>query len=110
MEQEQFRFEIVPLGGLVKKEDRIRRLVPLFEQGRLYLPYHKELEHVNFEGRIYFPVNNFMDEYDKFPYSAHDDLIDAMARIIDAELKVRMPSSDDSRNRVKQYKHSVFGR
>ncbi len=110
MEQEQFRFEIVPLGGLVKKEDRIRRLVPLFEQGRLYLPYHKELEHVNFEGRIYFPVNNFMDEYDKFPYSAHDDLIDAMARIIDAELKVRMPSSDDSRNRVKQYKQSVFGR
>jgi phage terminase large subunit-like protein len=37
-EQENYRFPIFPLGGKVGKEDRIRALVPLFEQMRIFLP------------------------------------------------------------------------
>ena len=36
MEQENYRFSIEALGGSTRKEDRIKRLVPLFEQGRIF--------------------------------------------------------------------------
>jgi hypothetical protein len=35
MERENYRFEITELGGVMAKNDRIRRLIPWFEQGRL---------------------------------------------------------------------------
>ena len=36
--ERNYRFRIQPLGGTTSKEDRIRRLLPLFEQGRIILP------------------------------------------------------------------------
>jgi predicted phage terminase large subunit-like protein len=36
--RENYRFEIVPVGGQTPKNDRIKRLVPHFEQGRFYFP------------------------------------------------------------------------
>jgi phage terminase large subunit-like protein len=36
MDKENYRFSITALGGTMAKEDRIKRLVPLFESGRIY--------------------------------------------------------------------------
>jgi phage terminase large subunit-like protein len=37
-EERNYRFTIRPVGGTMGKADRIRRLLPLFEQGRIILP------------------------------------------------------------------------
>jgi len=38
MESRSYRFRITEVGGATKKEDRIRRLVPLFEHGKMWFP------------------------------------------------------------------------
>lgn len=79
-ERQQHRFRIVELGGGVKKEDRIRRLIPLFETGRMWFP--KSLNKVCSDGVSRDLVNDFIEqEYLSFPVSAHDDAIDCLARI-----------------------------
>jgi predicted phage terminase large subunit-like protein len=92
MARENYRFRIVPVGGQVKKEDRIRKLVPLFESERIYIP----------ESCIYRTVNNEMhdltrcfieEEYKLFPFSVHDDMLDCMARVVDVQ--VSAPDSVD---------------
>jgi hypothetical protein len=37
--ERNFRFRIQSLGGTMSKEDRIRRLMTLFEQGKIALPH-----------------------------------------------------------------------
>ena len=83
MERRHYRFEITEVGGAQPKEDRIKRLVPYFEQGRIYLP--DKLERKNYEGKTYDAVEAFIeDEYLAFPVCLHDDMLDMMARIFDA--------------------------
>ncbi len=85
MEREKYRFEIVELGGQVEKHDRIRRLIPIFEQHRVYMP--GRLLKMNEEGEMYDFVQIFKDqEYGAFPVAAHDDMLDAASRILDADL------------------------
>ena len=90
-EEEQRReglyFAITPLGGKTPKVDRIRSLVPLFETGRFWLP-----DRLYRAGRDL--VAEFIeDEYNTFPFSAHDDMLDCMARIRSPELEARPPAS-----------------
>lgn len=87
--RENYRFEIVELGGSMPKNDRIRRLIPLFEQGRFYLPNH--IRQVDYEARGYDLVEQFVEEYKAFPVSTHDDILDAAARICDEAMMVRAP-------------------
>ncbi len=90
MEQENYRFEIIELGGQMAKEDRIRRLVPIFEQGGFYLPEH--LPFVNYEGKRLDYVDLFVnEEYLAFPVSGHDDMLDTSARITDPALNAVFP-------------------
>lgn len=89
-EQENYRFNITPLGGGMAKEDRIRRLVPPFEQFRVWLP--KSLGFVNYEGRRVDLVRSFIDdEFTSFPVSVHDDMLDCMARIVEPNLDAKFP-------------------
>jgi phage terminase large subunit-like protein len=89
---ENYRFEIVELGGKLSKEDRIRRLIPIFESGRFYLP--KSLWRVNLEGRREDLVAAFVEqEYKPFPVAVHDDFFDAISRICDAEVGTTWPSA-----------------
>jgi predicted phage terminase large subunit-like protein len=82
MAQENYRFDIQEVGGQVAKPDRIRRLIPIFEAGRFYLP--ETLWKVDYEGRHVDLVQAFLnDEYRPFPVGLHDDLFDAMSRIWD---------------------------
>lgn len=89
-EQENYRFNIIELGGSMAKEDRIRRLVPIYEQGRFYLPeylwfYDHESKRIDF-------VNTFIqNEFVSFPVCTHDDMLDCMARITDENLGATFP-------------------
>lgn len=81
-EQENYRFPVYPLGGNVGKEDRIRAMVPVFEQGRVFLP--SVCIRKNSEGRTVDLTKVFVqEEYLTFPVGAHDDMMDALSRILD---------------------------
>lgn len=82
MERDEYRFQITEVGGSMPKDDRIRRLIPYFEQGRVWMP--STLWKRDYEGKQYDFVNAFIeDEYKAYPVCAHDDLLDALARMFD---------------------------
>ncbi|BFR47907.1 phage terminase large subunit [Nitratidesulfovibrio sp. HK-II] len=93
-ERRNYRFDITPLGGPMPKKDRIRRLVPEFEQGRMLLPHH--LPFMDAEGKRRDLAREFVDEeYLAFPVSRHDDMLDCLARILDPDLGAEFPALDD---------------
>ena len=88
--QENYRFDITSLGGTMPKVDRIRRLIPWFEQGRIYL--HPKLTKTNYEGREVDLTKAFVEEeYLAFPVAVHDDMLDALARFLDEDLPIAWP-------------------
>jgi predicted phage terminase large subunit-like protein len=94
-EQHNYRFEIMPLGGRMPKNDRIRKLVPVFETGRFWIP-HRLLYRDN-EGALRDFIKEFLgEEYNSFPVSTHDDMLDCMARILDPTLDAKFPELSDT--------------
>lgn len=90
MEELNYQFDITPLGGQVRKEDRIKRLVPIFEQGRFLLP--NNLIFTDHEDKAVDFVKTFIDEeYEPFPLVKHDDMLDDIARILDPDLMAEFP-------------------
>jgi predicted phage terminase large subunit-like protein len=86
MERESYRFTITQVGGSMPKLDRIRRLIPLFEQGRIWLP--QTCYKTNYEKRTEDLVSVFTEEeYKPFPVMRHDDMLDNLARLEDEEFK-----------------------
>jgi len=90
MDRENYRFTITPLGGQMPKNDRIRRLVPVYEQGRFYQP--QMLIYVDYEKRTQ-NLTNYMvnDEILAFPVSQYDDGFDCESRIMDPDLGAKFP-------------------
>ena len=98
-EQENYRFHIIELGGQMPKPDRIRRLVPIFEQGRMWFP--KRLVKMSADNTAYDLTDDFYrKEYITFPVSSHDDMLDCLARILDVELGASFPMPNN--NTVRQ--------
>ncbi len=92
-EQENYRFAVTELGGSMPKNDRIRRLIPLFEQGRFYLP--ESLHFLDAEGKSRDFVREFVnDEYLAFPVSSHDDMLDCASRVVDPDLAAVFPLAE----------------
>lgn len=94
--QENYRFEIVAVGGQTPKTDRIKRLVPYHEQGRFYYP--RTRYYTGHEGKTEDLVQVFIEqEYKPFPVPIHDDMLDALARLFDPdpELALVWPESSD---------------
>jgi len=90
MEQENYRFGIVPLGGSMSKEDRIRKLIPLFQNSRIWIPHNCVRQ--NTEGDLIDLTKIFINkEYLAFPVGQHDDMIDCLARITDPDFIMRSP-------------------
>lgn len=58
MRRENYRFEITPIGGIVKKSERIGSLVPDFENGRIYFPH--SILRVDSEGKERDLVQDFI--------------------------------------------------
>lgn len=87
---EAYHFEIVPLAGQMAKNDRIRRLIPIYEQARFLLPH--ACHFADYEGKLHNLTQEFIDdEYLTFPVASHDDIFDCMARILDEELAATFP-------------------
>ena len=98
MEREKYKFKITPLGGQLSKTDRIRTLVPDFEQGRILLP--EELWYTNYEEEFVDLVQVFINmEYLAFPLATHDDLLDALARLNDPAMRVKFPVPRQGRSK-----------
>lgn len=90
MQRENYRFDIVELGGKLSKVDRIRRLIPMFETGRVYFP--ETIYRTDYEGKVVELVQTFIEqEYKAFPVGLHDDMLDAMSRILDEEMYLTWP-------------------
>lgn len=93
MERRVYSFEITELGGPMPKPDRIRRLIPWFEQGRIMLP--DKFPRVNFEGKAEDLTSVFVkDEYKAFPVAAHDDMLDSLARLCDENIHLIFPQDE----------------
>lgn len=92
MAQTNYRFGITPLAGSLKKIDRIKRLIPVFEQGRMLLPEAGILYTTVSEKHTLNLVQVFLnEEYKPFPVLSHEDMLDGMSRILDPELSVIFP-------------------
>lgn len=110
MSREGRSFEIVELNwtrdGNESKNDRVQRLVPDFKQSRFWLPARNEqpsrvqteyieqgrahlvgvpIKRKDHEGRLYELTQSLIDEYLFFPFSLHDDFLDACSRIYDMD-------------------------
>jgi predicted phage terminase large subunit-like protein len=84
MARDNYRFEIADVGGQMSKRDRIKRMGPIFENGRFLLP--PVLLKADTEGVRRDLVHDFIrHEYLPFPVADHDDMFDAIARIWDIE-------------------------
>lgn len=86
-----YRFDIIELGGNIPKPDRIRKLVPVYEEGRFYhLDYCRR---VCQDGKEHDLTREFIDEeYHAFPVGMHDDMFDCEARILDEKLGTEWPA------------------
>lgn len=99
MSRENYHFNIIPLGGTVSKNDRIKGLIPSLSQGRWYFP--DSVFKTQYDGKTVDLVDLFVnEEYLAFPVAIHDDMLDCMARILDSDLNAIWPRAnyDDEPN------------
>jgi predicted phage terminase large subunit-like protein len=93
MEAENYRFKIVEVGGITSKHDRVKRLIPLFEQGDIYLP--ESLHIADWQKVSVDLVRSFVEEeYMAFPVGLHEDMLDALARMEEPDLKLIWPREE----------------
>ncbi len=97
--------DLTPLGGKVKKEDRIRMLIPGFQRGEWYFP--KEYSYTDVEGKNRDLIKEFLEEeFVHFPNITYMDMMDCLARIHDPDVLVIKPTIQSTK---KTYKlHSDF--
>lgn len=92
-EARNYRFDITEVGGITKKDDRIKRLLPIFEQGKMYLP--ATLHVADWQKNTVDLVHSFIEqEYYPFPMCAHKDMLDALSRIAEPDLKLTWPKQE----------------
>ena len=90
MQEEGLYFRIIELGGNAIKTARIKRLIPDFSRGRWRFP--EEILYKDVNDNIHELIKEFLtEEYDTFPYAAHDDFLDCMSRIYDGKMQVIFP-------------------
>ena len=101
MDRENFHFNIQEIGGQTAKPDRIRRLIPWFENGRFHLPAQSTFK--DHEGKFHNFTTLFIEEeFTSFPVCAHDDMLDCLARAVDPQLNVPWPDAVDGRSAVEK--------
>lgn len=90
MDVENYRFDITEVGGQVKKNDRIGRLIPIFEQGQFYFP--EVLYKTDYQKTVVNLIKVFIEEeFAPFPVGLHDDGLDSLARIEEPNLQLVWP-------------------
>jgi phage terminase large subunit-like protein len=100
-EREQYRFKITPVGGPMPKLQRIERLIPLFEESRIWLP--RRLLYVSrADGQVHDFIQEFKDdEYIPCPIVPHDDMLDDAARLLD--IPAEFPKDDEAVDQNDEY-------
>lgn len=99
---QRYRFNIDVVGGQTPKNDRIRRMLPWFENGRFYFP--KNLVYRDYEGIGRDLVSIFIeDEFVAFPVSVHDDMLDSLARLLEPEMPLSWPKGEKTDPPRKRY-------
>lgn len=80
-----YRFGITEVGGTkLSKEDRIRRIIPEWEQNRIYI--RDKTMYNDYKGEIReLSLELIEDELMLFPVGKNDDMIDALSRIKDVD-------------------------
>ena len=83
---EGIHFRILPLAGTtLSKEDRIRKLIPIFADHKFFLPFSIMQDGENL-------IKVFVtEEFLQFPFSTHDDILDMLSRIKDPKLNAKGP-------------------
>lgn len=98
-----YRFDIVEVGGATPKNDRIRRLIPIFEQGKFYLP--QSIHKTDYEGQTRELVSDFVEqEFVSFPVPLHDDMLDALARLMEPDLDLVWPKQEEEEPKPVRYR------
>jgi len=91
MEQDNYRFSIIPYGGNVPKPDRIAGLVPLFSGSKIWFP--PKIIFLGADGKTHDAVAEFVaDEFAMYPVSSHDDMLDCLARVLDKSMGISFPT------------------
>lgn len=104
-ENETYRFDITEVGGQTSKSDRIKRLIPIFEAGRFYLP--KTMYVTDWQRIPVDLVNAFIEEeYMAFPVGLHDDMFDGLARIAEPDLQLVWPM-ESKKEKETQIMHDI---
>lgn len=92
-ENETYRFDITEVAGVTSKDDRIKRLLPIFENGRFYLP--KSIHVSDWQKNTVDLVHSFIEEeYYPFPVCLHKDMLDSLSRIAEPDLKLIWPKEE----------------
>jgi predicted phage terminase large subunit-like protein len=92
-EIENYRFDLKEVGGQTKKEDRIGRLIPAFEQGKFFFP--KSYHVTDYQKVVVDLVRIFLEEeFASFPVGLHDDMLDSLSRISEPEMKLVWPKEE----------------
>lgn len=100
---ENYRFPITPLGGSMAKEDRIKRLIPDFEGGRIFLP-QQGCVRITSEGKAVDMVRAFIEEeYTAFPVVSHDDMLDCLSRKKDLKLSPPEPEEEQEAKWMREH-------
>ncbi|MCR4307145.1 MAG: hypothetical protein NUV80_01135, partial [Candidatus Berkelbacteria bacterium] len=104
MENENYRFNITEVGGQTSKSDRIKRLLPLFEAGRIWMPKSKFI--TDWQRVPVDLIQAFIEqEYMAFPVGLHDDMLDALARICEPDLSLIWPMAEQPKKEPKPMNH-----
>lgn len=84
MGHEGYRFDIVAVAGPTNKIDRIKRLIPDMEAGKMYFPRSRHI--TDYEGKTRDLIHDFIEhELTPFPVPLHDDMMDSLARLHEVE-------------------------
>ena len=98
MGRELFHFKITALHHSLPKADRIRRMVPGFEEGRYILPRAMLKRCAN--GQTSDLVKVFLDQYRNYPVVRYDDFIDCLADTTDPEVLAAVPPPKEMSSKV----------
>jgi phage terminase large subunit-like protein len=82
-----YHFHLQKLGGKIKKDTRIERMVPDLSARRWLLP--ASCWKTNYEGKRIDVTSEFVTkEFLAYPYGEHDDLLDVCSRLYDIQERI----------------------
>lgn len=101
-ELQNYRFDITEVAGQTSKDDRIKRMIPICESGKFYLP---ESQHVtDWQKNTVDLVHSFVEEeYFPFPVALHKDMLDSLSRIAEPDLHLVWPMEEKPKKESKPY-------